>query len=1656
MNLKKYARKEAHKKIIFLHRREAGVGEKRTDVHMVRPNTKGSPSARNKFLLLIFVLAVAGLFMPASHAVIRTKTVEYFALSSDNLIDAAAPSLYSNSFSIYIPENNITIKNAYVIAHVMKQDAGAAGANVISIWLNKTEIANITGLNDREVMRQTQIVNATSGAASVYSITGKPGLHRYNLSISSSTTDNAMAAAKIVITYDYDDQSPIQLKTVKYFINNTNGAIAASGTSRNNFNITLVEAAPNVTSAWFEVTGVSDNSAAGVYTLDLNGTNLPEGAPTFAGLAEQSDWIHYINATASSSLSLYDMRESQKPYYWYITAKPTTNEWAGFSAIAVVTYAYNATATISEQKTVEYFITSNANATAGGVKTSMNSSGTVVVQLPENVTRVRSAFIEFGATTNNSAIIRMNVTINGTPTRTGLNILPNDGTAQAAASSIRMFIDAMPASGSIGPYEIIDNSSRIYNITLHCVAEACYNTWTKLYITYEFNRTGTKKYMETVKQLVLNRSAPQVAAGSGVDALFSAQFAGQRLNVTSSFFTLELQGGTGLAANDICHKLNGTQLPVECDRMTELGSLTYSMYLVKNASATNSGAKLYDITTNNSYRYNYSIRILADTGDGPSAYLTTTYIAEFPSHETNLSAPGAGVTNISFGGSISNTFTATCDATVFTSQSNDVYLILEDNSTNGGTWNQVPIVSGANSHPFTVPNADPASYLCGNVGAGTTCSKSWTVSGNAIRNEVGIRCRSNSTDGAADDSLSQKQAYINVKGGNLTVFISDPVANLSLGIAENRNFTVNVTCASFFCGTINITWQTNDAGADPSANMSALTDLMNTSAALASCADMDVNAICNLTTSINMSLDIGSDTTPAARRYNAVVYLANANVSNNVSSIQNVTIRSGQVNITFVAPMDGFNFTKDVTTTNGIEVNITCMGYNCQNIRALANYSPTGGAVTTTLIPTDTSGNLQVSNPAANSHDNANTECANIKVNGSCLLNWDVRGIAPQNNMPVNVTANSTYWTETRLNYTTTKPLVSVKELILYINLTIPKVNQTIGKTHEFNITCSVNASGMQANAVYIRPQADFGSGFVNISTSDAAGDKLKANASAALCGDIAVSSTPCAANWTLTGRGASANTAFRCYANSTLLNNGSSILYNASIYTGSLAIYWINPPRTEFDIAFNATANISARIECSSYFCGSINWTLHTNDSASYPGYPASSATDVSIYSGSSPYSCGVLDIANCTNNILVRMNIASLAGARRQILVAATSNDSEATPANSTSLTLVGQGGILFRAEARTAAAYDRNQNASVIVLVTNGEGNVVAATTVNVTFFYPNGSVAKIVQALQLETGRYNATYFVSPSDPFGTYRINVNATDGSNTAYTDASFMLRPKLDADQNLTLYNASSIVSRLNSTLMNETNFGNLTIENLLADLNTTRNSLNDLLKRQTDFTQEEIFLVTDSMNTINSVIEQVASGSISQEEADAKLAEIRSSLSKLTGKAVGAAPVLPIANIIIAAGVASGTSAIILVKRGKLKFRRKEKANAEKSNPKARISFSLDSIKSSAKAVQSSVQNPVVGNMQKLSAVSNDAHQKIKLQIGSAWTRAVRQSALFSKKKKLEKQMEKHKQELQSNYLEMRHGRISVDVYDAKRSLVLEQIRTLKLQLEGMENAG
>lgn len=489
-------------------------------------------------------------------------------------------------------------------------------------------------------------------------------------------------------------------------------------------------------------------------------------------------------------------------------------------------------------------------------------------------------------------------------------------------------------------------------------------------------------------------------------------------------------------------------------------------------------------------------------------------------------------------------------------------------------------------------------------------------------------------------------------------------------------------------------------------------------------------------------------------------------------------------------------------------------------------------------------------------------------------------------------------------------------------------------------------------------------------------------------------------------------------------------ILQSMLVSAASLSVNMTSPPEKDVDLPLNGTSNITATIYCLGGNCGTVYWLLLANDSGgSTPVSLINMTTVLRNLTEPANFSCGTMNAdTSCVNSVLVTMTEASFAGVRRTIEVSAISSDSSITWANSTIKRITGISGKFLIANAYAGTMYNRGENASVIVSTTKSGGELINAT-INVTVLNPDGSTAFFTVAKKVDTGRYNATFYLSESLAYGTYRVFVNASDGSNLAYSDTAFELRPKLSVQQNETLYNISSMASLLNNTLLNQSNFGNYSVEKVLVELNATKNALLLLLQRQEDFTNEEIFLITDSVIAVNNIEEGLKSGSITEEDAQANLHAINEKMSAATGKAYAAADYSIMLRAGAIAAIAGATIASIA--------RKKKKSSKGKNKSKAKP---LDS--------------PLIAILQTQTQKLNDEPAKKEQNVVASLL--VTSKTLLKKHnaasmRYIERRARKQKiislkNEINQNYSDFKAGKKNTADYESMRRGILDKIESLK----------
>ena len=635
-------------------------------------------------------------------------------------------------------------------------------------------------------------------------------------------------------------------------------------------------------------------------------------------------------------------------------------------------------------------------------------------------------------------------------------------------------------------------------------------------------------------------------------------------------------------------------------------------------------------------------------------------------------------------------------------------------------------------------------------------------------------------------------------------------------------------------------------------------------------------------------------------------------------------------------------------------------------------------------------------------------------------------------------------------------------------NITLPLSNSTNvsygGSVNSaFSLRCELIVRNGLSPDTYLIAEQNLSGTWNNIPTRDTSPTDFitipAGDSSSFLCGDVSQDGS-CTNTWTVSGKNTLENIGIRCRSNSTgnIANDSTSKRTPVvNVRNGNLTAKIISPSSLVTDLIVGQPYIVNASVRCENYFCGGVNWTARTNNNGDAPDILLTNQTDLQLISGTNSFNCGNVDTnITCNTTITINMTTGSKIGVSRLLDLIGISNNTNVSSAASQAVTFVGISGTAFiYTSAYTGNIYDRGDTAIVSLLVTDKNGLPISDASVNITVFYPNLSVFQNLNATLIQPGRYNATFYLSEAQPFGTYRVSANVTQNVSsfimTAFADTVFTITPKLTEGQNNTLYNISGKIISLNVTLLNQSNFGKYSLQKVLSDLAETKASLSAILNRQYDLSQEEVFLVTDAIVSVSAVIDSLQSGEITPEEAQQRFNAIQESMEKITGKSatsVSATSVLGLA-FVVALLIVIIILALFRHRKIKLpKFSRLKIGSKKIKTPDG--DTAPDSSDAKAETINKEKINPSEETSKKIAKKHNyNLSRSIKRFFGSIAVRKEKIHAsmkLSSKQKKSENDIALLKKQIQENYISMSKGLISADEYYSRIDDLRNSIRKIK----------
>ena len=416
------------------------------------------------------------------------KTVEYFIYQ--DMTQMAANTEKVGTFTVYIPEKNPIIKSAIIeIKNIVYNTQITSGSTVI-LGNETTNTTLLTTAAGPAATGENMVYVIIADATPAMSYIRSNGTYTFTLYVRLNPIRQA-ENAKLILTYEYDSDSPRQLKTVRFFIGQLTSSLAVgSSTSFIVPPLNLPENNVVIRDAFFETYihlapgGTVDEGIS----IDLDGSNAISGTPIDNAGATTIDYVFlYRNIFNPSTSHTFNF----KPTAGYAIDTVGTE--------LILTYEYDASSP-TQIKTVKYLIGQD-----GGLYTSNHISNFQRrISLPEDNINIRSVYnrvsfaIAYGAgagTTTYTTTIGVNSTILGNP--------PANQISYSLALRDEQVSTSMILYNATHLYNLKDEDIVICSV-YSSAATTSYYTGSKgceLIITYVYNSSSSKR-LRTVDYFV--------------------------------------------------------------------------------------------------------------------------------------------------------------------------------------------------------------------------------------------------------------------------------------------------------------------------------------------------------------------------------------------------------------------------------------------------------------------------------------------------------------------------------------------------------------------------------------------------------------------------------------------------------------------------------------------------------------------------------------------------------------------------------------------------------------------------------------------------------------------------------------------------------------------------------------------------------------------------------------------------------------------------------------------------------------------------------------------------------------------------------------------------------------------------------------------------
>lgn len=441
-------------------------------------------------------------------AATRIKTVEWPLLQSFTTF--TSESHVSSPLVIRLPERGVTVRTAYVELNVAASSATMEAGSFIGLRRGGGTGTAVNGDGTAfgafppptgETMRYLLRHNA------IRAFTGPDACLAPNtpcvLLITLTGGTKANLSAKLVLTYEYDDTSPTQLKTVRYLAGRRATFLTAGQTQSFSHIVYLPEQSPVILASWYEVRGLVSGGPINLQGLFSLGTWGPVATLALGADRTATDWLFLYQPPAAPAIGLL---ADNRLLFSAIGA-----DVGALSAEYAMTYQYNFTTSSTFQQTIRRPFGEINSVSSGPQNLTAPVARTITLVVPETNATVRSAYAAIRTTTSgdrSSLLLSVNPsTCSATDVTTYQLGDAGDPRSPTAAAPVVMytFFDPSTAFPLVSSIELPWDNGRQVSLCPRWAAAGGGSLSMELIYTYEYNDflipagTWTSRTLQTVR-----------------------------------------------------------------------------------------------------------------------------------------------------------------------------------------------------------------------------------------------------------------------------------------------------------------------------------------------------------------------------------------------------------------------------------------------------------------------------------------------------------------------------------------------------------------------------------------------------------------------------------------------------------------------------------------------------------------------------------------------------------------------------------------------------------------------------------------------------------------------------------------------------------------------------------------------------------------------------------------------------------------------------------------------------------------------------------------------------------------------------------------------------------------------------------------------------